>query len=83
MKVVGRLQKNLSRVLLHLRHLFSLKASSSYIGAEMAAVFLSVMSTVTLAGQSVWQFLEDFFESIVREESSLDSKPVDHINKQK
>ena len=34
-------------------------------GAEMAAVYLSVVSTVKLAGQSVWRFLGDFFEDIV------------------
>ena len=31
----------------------------------MAAVYLSVVSTVKLAGQSVWRFLGDFFEDIV------------------
>lgn len=34
-------------------------------GAEMAAVYLSVVSTVKLAGQSVWRFFEDFFEDMV------------------
>ena len=34
-------------------------------GAEMAAVYLSVVSTVKLAGQSVWRFIGDFFEDIV------------------
>lgn len=34
-------------------------------GAEMAAVYLSVMSTVKLAGQSVWRFIGDFFEDMV------------------
>ena len=34
-------------------------------GAEMAAVYLSVVSTVKLAGQSVWRFLVDFFEDMV------------------
>ena len=34
-------------------------------GAEMAAVSLSVVSTVKLAGQSVWRFLGDFFEDMV------------------
>lgn len=34
-------------------------------GAEMAAVYLSVVSTVKLAGQSVWRFLGDFFEDMV------------------
>ena len=33
-------------------------------GAEMAAVYLSVVSTVKLAGQSVWRFLWDFFEDL-------------------
>ena len=34
-------------------------------GAEMAAVYLSVVSTVKLAGQSVWRFIGDFFEDMV------------------
>ena len=34
-------------------------------GAEMAAVYLSVASTVKLAGVSVWRFLGDFFEDVV------------------
>ena len=34
-------------------------------GAEMAAVYLSIVSTVKLAGQSVWRFLGDFFEDMV------------------
>ena len=34
-------------------------------GAEMAAVYLCVVSTVKLAGQSVWRFLGDFFEDMV------------------
>ena len=34
-------------------------------GAEMAAVYLSVVSTVKLVGVSVWRFLEDFFEDVV------------------
>lgn len=34
-------------------------------GAEMAAVYLSVVSTVKLVGQSVWRFLGDFFEDMV------------------
>ena len=34
-------------------------------GAEMAAVYLSVVSTVKLAGQSVWRFLGDVFEDMV------------------
>lgn len=34
-------------------------------GAEMAAVYLSVVSTVKLAGQSVWRFLGGFFEDMV------------------
>ena len=34
-------------------------------GAEMAAVYLSVVSTVKLAGKSVWRFFWDFFEDMV------------------
>ena len=34
-------------------------------GAEMAAVYLSVVSTVKLAGVSVWRFLGDFFGDVV------------------
>lgn len=34
-------------------------------GAEMAAVYLSVVSTVKLAVQSVWRFLGDFFDDMV------------------
>lgn len=34
-------------------------------GAEMVAVYLSVVSTVKLAGQSVWRFLGDFFEDML------------------
>ena len=34
-------------------------------GAEMAAVYLSVVSTVKLAGQSVWRFLGDLLEDMV------------------
>lgn len=34
-------------------------------GAEMASVYLSVVSTVKLAGVSVWRFLGDFFEDVV------------------
>ena len=37
----------------------------SDVSAEMVAVFLNVVSTVKLAGQSVWRFLGDFFEDIV------------------
>ena len=50
-------------------------------GAEMAAVYLSVVSTVKLAGQSVWRFLGDFFEDMVAgwEEASFASESVDHI----
>lgn len=50
-------------------------------GAEMAAVYLSVVSTVKLAGQSVWRFLGDFFEDMVTgwEEASFASESVDHI----
>ena len=50
-------------------------------GAEMAAVYLSVVSTVKLAGQSVWRFLGDFFKDMVTgwEEASLASESVDHI----
>ena len=33
-------------------------------GAKMAAVYLSVVSTVKLASQLVWRFLVDFFEDI-------------------
>lgn len=33
--------------------------------AEMAAVYLSVVSTAKLAGQSVWRSLRDFFEDMV------------------
>lgn len=33
--------------------------------AETAAVYLSVVSTVKLAAQSVWRFLGDFFEDMV------------------
>lgn len=34
-------------------------------GAETAAVYLSVVDTVKLAGVSVWRFLGDFFEDVV------------------
>ena len=34
-------------------------------GAEMAAVYLSVVSTVKLAGQSVWRFIGGFFVDMV------------------
>lgn len=34
-------------------------------GAETAAVYLSVVGTVKLAGVSVWHFLGDFFEEVV------------------
>ena len=34
-------------------------------GAEMIAVYLSVVSTVKLAGVSVWRFFGDFFEDVV------------------
>ena len=34
-------------------------------GAETASVYLSVVSTVKLAGVSVWRFLGDFFEDAV------------------
>lgn len=34
-------------------------------GAEMAAVYLSAVSTAKLAGQSVWRSLRDFFEDMV------------------
>ena len=34
-------------------------------GAELAAVYLSVVSTVKLAGVSVWRFLGDFFKDAV------------------
>ncbi len=34
-------------------------------GAERAAVYLSIVSTVKLAGVSVWKFLGDFFEDVV------------------
>ena len=34
-------------------------------GAERAAVYLSVVSTVKLSGVSVWKFLGDFFEDMV------------------
>ena len=33
--------------------------------AETAVVYLSVVSTVKLAGVSVWRFLGDFFEDVV------------------
>ena len=51
----------------------------------MAAVYLSVVSTVKLAGQSVWRFLGDFFENMVTGggEASFASKPVDHIKSKK
>ena len=49
-------------------------------GAEMAAVYLSVVSTVKLAGQSVWRFLGDFFEDM---DASFASKPVDNIKRTK
>ena len=55
-------------------------------GAEMAAVYLSVVSTVKLAGQSVGMavprgLLRGYGDR--REEASFASKPVDHIKKQK
>ena len=34
-------------------------------GAEMAAIYLSVVITVKLAGVSVWRFFGDFFEDVV------------------
>ena len=34
-------------------------------GAEITLVYLSVVSTVKLAGQSVWRFLGDFFGDMV------------------
>ena len=34
-------------------------------GAETAAVYLSVVGTVKLAGVSAWRFLGDFFEDVV------------------
>jgi len=34
-------------------------------GAEMASVYLSVVSTVKLSGVSVWRFLGDSFEDAV------------------
>lgn len=34
-------------------------------GAEMASVYLSVVSTVKLVGVSVWRFLGDSFEDAV------------------
>lgn len=34
-------------------------------GAERAAVYLSVLSSVKLAGVSEWKFLGDFFEDVV------------------
>ena len=33
-------------------------------GAEMIAVYLSVVGTVRLVGVSVWRFLGDFFEDV-------------------
>lgn len=33
-------------------------------GAETAAIYLSVVSTVKLAGVSVWRFIGDFFEGM-------------------
>ena len=37
----------------------------SDVSAEMAEVYLCVVSTVKLTGQSVWRFLGDFFEDMV------------------
>lgn len=50
-------------------------------GAEMAAVYLSVVSTVKIAGQSVWRFLGGLLRGYGdrMEEASFASKPVDHI----
>ena len=37
----------------------------SDVSAEMVAVYLSIVSTVKFAGQSVWRFLGDFLEDMV------------------
>lgn len=43
----------------------AIKHCGSDAGAEMAAVYLSVVSAEKLAGQSVWRFLGDIFEDMV------------------
>ncbi len=45
-------------------------------GAEVAAVYLSVVSMVKFAGVSVWRFLGDFFEDAV-----TGSKTIQEYNK--
>ena len=48
----------------HLRRCEKLHFGSN-AGAEMTAVYLSVVSTVNLTDQSVWWFPVDFFEYMV------------------
>ena len=43
----------------------AIQHDGSDAGAEMSAVYLNIVSTVKLAGQSVWRFLGDFFEDRV------------------
>ena len=47
-------------------HIFKeiLVINGSYVGSKLAAVYLSVVSTVKLDDQSVWRFLGDFFEDM-------------------
>ena len=48
-------------------HIFReiLVINGSYVGSKLAAVYLSVVSTVKLDDQSVWRFLGDFFDDMV------------------
>lgn len=48
-------------------HIFKevLVINGSYVGSKLAAVYLSVVSTVKLDDQSVWRFLGDFFDDMV------------------
>lgn len=48
-------------------HIFReiLVINGSYVGSKLAAVYLSVVSTVKLDDQSVWRSLGDFFDDMV------------------
>ena len=50
--------------------------SGSDEGVEMTAAYMSIISTVRLAGVSVWKFLGDFFEDMVTGEK----KHLAHLN---
>ena len=52
-------------------------------GAEMAAVYLSIVSTVKLVGQLAWRFLGDFLEDMEtggKKHLSLLSLSITQIN---